>query len=696
MLLLAFALLGGPARCLAEESLPQAKKKVLIDAVGDARFTADIKMPARLYTIYKSRTPNLGVLLREMGLSHEGFYEMEDIKADFDDAGSTLRCSWRVRGLARQLRDHTWEVSAQEYAGLEQLLVTDKVGLFKGTDELPSWGEIPLLIQYETPPGSRQLRLLHSPSRLTYRLPASSGPQGTRTTFDFDLQVKAEIMSCLAKSHGNPKFAKLWVARTVLKNTGDRALPDFRVRFRIHEYAPTWSAWQRCCEVLPGQTVVDVYFPVFDLEKLSRLSSSCRDALEVEYQYRGADGRLVEESDSRTIQILGRNEVIFSSLKPEHQLGWQDTREYAPWLHPSFVTKDDPIIQQVAGWVSGQAGGVDAALSDASAVKFLHALYDFMAYNRIAYQTSPSAVFNGQFGQHYKYGRDVLQNRAGTCVDLAIFYASVCEAVGLQPILYTIPGHVFPAIRLPESPLGKEHLFFVETTAVGHARFEAAKPSSESFAQIEKGIYKRVDIVRQHDAGVYGLQLPPLPPSALSDWGIRPVPLVASGGAVPAWLVGTWKCSTTLERKQVDSQLEGKRLEIIFSFTRDGTYESRLRFGDDSDRFTGWSKDQGAFQVGIREFVLAPSSGQADYVRTRRDYVREGGYLWLTYNELHLQLPFAKAEPAPSTREAAPVQAASATWAPAPPAPQWSAPSGTSSPRGGSTGRQHHGGGRRR
>jgi hypothetical protein len=648
-LLLIGLLIFSPAAARAQETpLIRAKKTVVLNSVGDGRFTVEVKMPVFEYTQLKNGTPNMALLLRRIGLIHEELCEVQNIKGEFDDAESTLRLSWTGRGLARPQHDHVWEVPLEQDSRLESLSIRDNLALFSTSAYFPRVGVIPLVVQVEGARGSSDLRFLKSPNRLLFRMPSPAAAGGSRTAFDFDFQAKPQVMSCLAKSHGNPKFGKMWVARTVFKSTGDQAIASYRVRFRLREHAPSWSAWRQCSDVLPGQTVVDAYFPIFDLDKIGRLNGSCRDSLEVEYQYRRADGQLVEMTDSRTIQILGRNEAFLSSQKPEDWMSWYDATDCWPVILASFVTKDDAIIQQVAGWVSGQEpGGLPSSLSDAAALKFLQDLYAFIAYNRIAYQTPPEGKFNGQNGQHVKYGRDVLQNRAGTCVDLAILYGSVCEAVGLKPILYFIPGHCFPAIRLPKSG----QIVPVESTFVGRHDFQAAaKRGLEEVKEAKKdGRYYEVDIQQMHDAGHYGLQLPALPASTLSDWGIRPLsadearPAETPGRhalAVPAWAIGTWKCDSTVRQE---------RVRMTIALRNDWSYTYSLHITDSSGDISEGS-GEGTFQVGPRYLVFTPSSGKDKGTPIKRDYVSEGGYLWIKFREFEdYQLPFAKSKPEQAT-----------------------------------------------
>jgi hypothetical protein len=629
-----------PARVVAD-SAPRirAKETVVIDSVGDGRFRVEIKMPIALYTTLKDRTRNTALLFRQIGLSHEECCEVEDIQGEFDDGKSVLRFCWTTRGLARPHRDHVWEAPVDEGAGLELVSIRDNLAVFTSAADSP-FGVIPLALQVEVAKGSTELQLLRSPNRLAFRMPGPTAGSGSKTALDFEFQHKPQVMSCLAKSHGDPKFSKLWLARTVLKNTGNQQVTDYRVRFRLRDHAPAWSSWQQVSVVIPGQTVVDAFFPIFDLEKIGRLSGSCRDTLELEYRYRRADGQIVEATDSRTIQLLGRNEVYFSSRQPDDCYGWEDHFDNGPSILASFVTKDDPIIQQVAGWVSGQIGGVAASSSDEEAIKFLRALYEFMAYNRIAYQTPPGGEFNGKLGQHVKYGRDVLQNRAGTCIDLAILYGSVCEAVGLKPVLYLIPGHCFPAVRLPRSG----NLYAVEVTGVGRANFTqvSERGQQEIKEAREKGPALRVDIECLHNAGVFPLQLPTMSTATLNDWGIHPVSMSATttvpavtwtAPAIPSWVVGAWKCDTTVNRV---------RVQMLTSLNSDGAYTSYLRYKEESGQFTAWAKDEGTFEVGAKMFRFTPSTGKNKDVAFTRKYVWEDGYLWITISEIGYQLPFAK------------------------------------------------------
>jgi hypothetical protein len=364
----------------------------------------------------------------------------------------------------------------------------------------------------------------------------------------FRLEARPMLLASLAKLYADPRFDQLVTARAVFQNTGAERVTGYRVRFRLTDFSPEWSPWSGAAQVLPQETVTTPYYPLLDEARLARLDSFALVDLQVEQEYRRADGALVHHTQTRRVKVMARNYMAFGHFVPEDQEEamvndpaspfWRDAYATMPLLLPAFVTKDDPVIQQVAGWVSGQAGGAPSS-SDDDAQVFLRALYEFMVANGIRYQTPSGGDRDGWEVQFAQHGRDVLQNRAGCCLDLTIFYASVCEAVGLEPVLVLVPHHIFPAVRLPKS----KELVPVEVTMVGSSRPQdgwdylvsgfgaAVKIARTELDEARQGAHLEVDIAAQRKAGVQGLQLPPVAENALAAWGIHPV------AATPPWQV---------------------------------------------------------------------------------------------------------------------------------------------------------------
>jgi hypothetical protein len=296
---------------------------------------------------------------------------------------------------------------------------------------------------------------------------------------------------------------------------------DLRVRFRIAEYSE-WSGWQRSPFVYPTQTVVEAFYPIMS-RRIRELRSATPANVEVEWSYRTPDGRLVEENATRRLTLLGLNETIFSTLPSDECTTWYESSNNAPLIAATFVSHTDPIIQQFAGMAAKLAGGAGAAMDDASARRVMRAVYELMAANQIRYQ-SPPWLWQRGVRQHVKFGRDVLQNRAGTCIDLAILYASTCQAAGLEPVLVFAPGHVFPVIKLPGGGIQPVETTCVSGTPDGKAiAFDQACQIGvqKSAAAVADGQLYFADVQKLRAQGVPTPELPDLPPSTLNDWNIK-------------------------------------------------------------------------------------------------------------------------------------------------------------------------------
>src|SRR5262249_5024760 len=145
---------------------------------------------------------------------------------------------------------------------------------------------------------------------------------------------------------------------------------------------------------------------------------------------------------------------------------------------------------------------------------------------------------DGLVHQHLKYGRDVLRTKSGTCVNLAILYASVCEAAGLEAYIILIPGHAFPAARLPQS----KKLVFVESTGCGGGTAATSAPFTamvnHAFKKYQEsvrgGLILTIDIHKERQRGVTPPELPDVGKSPLKDWNIvAPTNLAPDTGNTP-------------------------------------------------------------------------------------------------------------------------------------------------------------------
>lgn len=515
LLLLAGTFLSSAAQ--ATDPVIKGRTTVKISEVGESDVNVSLKTQTTYYSALKQLGSNFNLLARQIGMDDRNWTRQSPLDGSFIDSNNEVELKFNTPGAARNVKGNTWVVAVGRGETCQLVSATaSRVTLM--TAELTAIGLGTMVMEIELPSGATNAAFDSQKQEITYEFEPQV-TNGTKPELQIEVDHKSTLMSSLAKNYSNPDFTYMWAARAVAKNTGDQVLSNYRIRFRVAEMG-SWGSWQRVAKLYPGQTVVDPFFPIFDLEKMMALNGSRPAVIEVEYEYEEADGTKVEESDSFPVQILSRNEVIFSSMKPEQITGFADQFDYAPALFTSMTTPADPVVQQLAGRINGMAAesygqSIAASSSDDECVAFMGALHHFLQTNHVAYQSPLGMLTQGNQGQHIKYTRDVMRNRAGTCVDLAVTWASVCEAVGLEPAIVLIPGHAFPAVKLPES----QQWLAIESTMLNATFKDAVTRGNAELAEARKGNHYLVDITEVRKLGILGLDLPNVSEEYLTNLG---------------------------------------------------------------------------------------------------------------------------------------------------------------------------------
>jgi len=335
------------------------------------------------------------------------------------------------------------------------------------------------------------------------------------------------FMTAVYKIYGNPSLG-YWVAKTVVKNSGNGPLYDVRISYKI-EGLTDWSEPRDYKMIPPGGAVVDLYYPILPQPPNVQTATPGKLYVKVEYRARPG-GEPVTETKTKPINILGSHDFVFSGLPPEENTGsFRDLFSNHPLL-AAWVTLKDPVVERFADMANKLTGsGAGASLSDREALAFLEAVWYFSVYNGITYQTEPSAFWSGKQAQWVKYPRDVIRDRSGTCLDTSIFLAAVAMSQGLNAYILLIPGHAIPIIVLPSG-----QLLPIESTMLGgKAGFEeAVEAAVEEVQRALQGPHLLVNVGEMQASGIVPPELPELPPNVLEQWGYAmPGAPGAGGGA---------------------------------------------------------------------------------------------------------------------------------------------------------------------
>lgn len=145
-----------------------------------------------------------------------------------------------------------------------------------------------------------------------------------------------------------------------------------------------------------------------------------------------------------------------------------------------------------------------------SSKRVVQAVYEVLQARKITYLQNNGA---GGTGQKINYPIEVLRSRDGLCIETAVLFASILEALGMQVFIVNIPEHAFVGWRTDKN---SNTLDFVETTLIGGTSTFAYANSSgiEKFNEqldagnFESGEAELIDIEAVRKYGIVPNDIP--------------------------------------------------------------------------------------------------------------------------------------------------------------------------------------------
>lgn len=263
-----------------------------------------------------------------------------------------------------------------------------------------------------------------------------------KVKLDVKLITRDQILTCGYKVYADSS-QNYWVAKTIIKNTGKIPVYDFKINYRVKDFSG-WTSGEYYPVISPGETVRDFCWPSLEGDKVSQITTKTPVEIIMKYQYRGMDSP-IEDTDK--IFLLGRNDYVCTSLKEDEIVTFSDTRDNYPFLS-TFVTPNEPTTKAFANMV---ASGFPTVTDDEAAYGAFLKCFDVLRAHGVKYIQEPAVFWSGKVGQYVQYPKDTIERKSGTCMDLAICYVALMEAVGIRSFIANIKGHVMPVIELPES-----------------------------------------------------------------------------------------------------------------------------------------------------------------------------------------------------------------------------------------------------
>lgn len=244
------------------------------------------------------------------------------------------------------------------------------------------------------------------------------------------------------------------------------------------------------------------------------------------------------------VKIYKNEEVIKSESKEITAFAYDEWPglKFFPDLLATFVTPNHPIIadllQSTSKWLekwTGQPSLEGYQCGDANRIKNMAgAAYAAIQERNITYANPPSSF--EEVGQRVRLCDTVMEQRLGTCLDMTLLYVSVLEAIGLNPIIVLVRGHIFAGVWLVDDSfsdpiiddpsqlekrmaIGIHELIVVECTAMCSGKtnnFDAAIQMAENSVGNYCDFVFAIDVLRARRSGVL-----PLPMRIKTDIGYK-------------------------------------------------------------------------------------------------------------------------------------------------------------------------------
>ncbi|HEV7559247.1 MAG TPA: hypothetical protein VGO00_27420, partial [Kofleriaceae bacterium] len=185
------------------------------------------------------------------------------------------------------------------------------------------------------------------------------------------------------------------------------------------------------------------------------------------------DNNDVAYDESESITMLPRDTLPLLRKMRDGQSRW--TAEFiGAWVTPNAKAVDEFLSAAKKRLPAGASfsGGQSPTMPQVKAI------YDELHARGMSYVMDPDLFVDGaELVQRTRLPSDVLATTNAQCIEGAILYATLLEAIGLRPVVTLAKGHSWVGWH-PEGhdtpPTRRPGLFWLETTVTGRATFEQA------------------------------------------------------------------------------------------------------------------------------------------------------------------------------------------------------------------------------
>lgn len=239
------------------------------------------------------------------------------------------------------------------------------------------------------------------------------------------------------KTNSNKSNVFSFLKSVSVTNSSDTDLYNSKICFSFSNSYIRCDAINLGCLEKHKTTIVNSFNIVIDSAYLYGLSEAAKATLKVElFDSKGkslcthfADFSFMPIEQAMSIDITNESLASFSTPDDEATKGLTNKasnfmrNKYGASYFVGYLTHDPEIV-----------------------MRELDSLYLVLQSEGI-HCINPPEPFELTF-QRVRMPRSVISEKTGTCLDFALLYASMCEAVGLNPLIVVMNGHIFNGVWL--------------------------------------------------------------------------------------------------------------------------------------------------------------------------------------------------------------------------------------------------------
>jgi hypothetical protein len=276
-----------------------------------------------------------------------------------------------------------------------------------------------------------------------------------------------------------------------VKNTSNRTR-----RLRVTSFVEGYSAQAvDTLEIRQNEAPEFKHLPVFFLDKIRNINELTKAAVNVMVEdldsQAGQFNGKIELHKTKSVWLLARTTAPMSVINPQTGKKVDMTQYLGAFVTPnapevmSFLRAASDLSPQTefVGY-QGDKNNLDIVLAQVKAI------YDALKNTANIHYVNSVLANNPQEGtisQRVRLPRESLKDKQANCIDGTLLFASLLEAISMNPAIVTVPGHAFVGWETWENSGAYN---YVETTLIAKSDFTAARKEAEemykTYDELEK------------------------------------------------------------------------------------------------------------------------------------------------------------------------------------------------------------------